>query len=99
MALLVRWLTRPLGRQRYKLIVKYKTSFYSFFLPVAAGLLLAGSSQLRPGQMVVKSLQAGVAKKWRWGGALSVALVFRDLAFPKFLSFPRSFTWRWGSLV
>ncbi|EKX32323.1 hypothetical protein GUITHDRAFT_166729 [Guillardia theta CCMP2712] len=28
--------------ERYKLIVKYKTAFYSFYLPVAAGLYLAG---------------------------------------------------------
>jgi farnesyl diphosphate synthase len=28
--------------ERYKLIVKYKTAFYSFYMPVAAGLTLAG---------------------------------------------------------
>ncbi|KAJ3632110.1 hypothetical protein Zmor_022089 [Zophobas morio] len=28
--------------ERYKLIVKYKTSFYSFFLPVAEALIMAG---------------------------------------------------------
>lgn len=28
--------------ERYRLIVKYKTAFYSFHLPVCAGLLLAG---------------------------------------------------------
>ncbi len=28
--------------ERYKLIVKYKTAFYSFYLPVASGLILAG---------------------------------------------------------
>ena len=28
--------------QRYKDIVKFKTAFYSFYIPVAAGLLLAG---------------------------------------------------------
>ena len=28
--------------QRYKLIVKYKTSFYSFYLPIAMGMLLSG---------------------------------------------------------
>lgn len=28
--------------ERYKLIVKYKTAFYSFYLPVAGGLILAG---------------------------------------------------------
>jgi len=31
--------------ERYKLIVKYKTAFYSFYLPVAAGLILAGLEQ------------------------------------------------------
>jgi hypothetical protein len=30
------------GGHRYKLIVKYKTAFYSFYMPVAAGLTLAG---------------------------------------------------------
>lgn len=28
--------------ERYKLIVKYKTAFYSFYLPVAIGLILSG---------------------------------------------------------
>lgn len=28
--------------ERYRLIVKYKTAFYSFYLPVALGLILAG---------------------------------------------------------
>ena len=28
--------------ETYKLIVKYKTAFYSFYLPIAAGLILAG---------------------------------------------------------
>lgn len=30
--------------QRYKLIVKYKTAFYSFYLPVALGMILAGNT-------------------------------------------------------
>lgn len=31
--------------ERYKTIVRYKTAFYSFYLPVAAGMIMAGISQ------------------------------------------------------
>jgi hypothetical protein len=31
---------------RYRLIVKYKTAFYSFYLPVAAALVLASVSSV-----------------------------------------------------
>ena len=33
-----------LRTNRYKCIVKYKTAFYSFYLPVAMGMMMAGIS-------------------------------------------------------
>lgn len=42
---------------RYKAIVKYKTAFYSFYLPVAAAMYIVSIRNLRNNTDQIESLQ------------------------------------------